>query len=403
MRFKQTALLTLTILAWAPAKADVSTVGAVTTFGANVFATSVSADGRTVVGYGNGQDFMLTSKGEFTWIGGTAPGTSSTGGRVKVNADGTRISGNQINSATGFVEAAYYTPSTGTWQTLGSLGGHSTTIEASNSWAMSSNGNFIAGAAWTKPATGSATTNAMVWNLSGASPVQINLGSAPNVQSRINSISDDGRVAVGYTTGSRYGSVWIDDDGDGSYTQKTICQVGYTTCSSSGQSFEGMAVSANGRYVVGSSFNTGLPYLYDTTTGVTSTFPKLSFANLGKSVAIPSFVSNDGKTIFGSHLPQGATLAGGYGFIWTESGGVQNLDDYFAGLGIDTANNFNFVGPMDMSADGRTIVGTVKNNITGNPEGFMVTIPSAVPEPSSYALMGMGLLLVAGRARRRSR
>lgn len=398
MMLKKTALLTLTILAGTQA-----TAADLVTFGANTNATGVSADGRTVVGYTSGaQDFVFTSKGEFTLIGGSAPGVSGSGGRVKVNADGTRISGNKINSATGFIEAAYYTPATGNWQTLGSLGGHSTTIEASNTWAMSKSGNFIAGAAWTKPATGSATTNAMVWNVSGGTPVQSNLGSAPNVQSRINSISDDGRVAVGYTTGSRYGTVWIDDDGDGSYTQKTICQVGYSSCSSSGQTFEGMAVSANGHFVVGTSFNNGLPYLYDTTTGVTSNFAKLNYASLGRSVAIPSFVSNDGKTIIGTHTPQGATLANSYGFIWTESGGVQSLDDYFTSLGIDTANHFNFVAPTDMSADGHTIVGSAKNNITGNVEGFMVTIPSAVPEPSSYALMAMGLLLVANRARHRS-
>jgi len=62
-------------------------------------------------------------------------------------------------------------------------------------------------------------------------------------------------------------------------------------------------------------------------------------------------------------------LANSLGFISTESGGVQNLDDY----------------------------------LTGYVEGCMVTLLSAVPEPASYALMGMGLLLVAGRARRWSR
>jgi hypothetical protein len=80
-------------------------------------------------------------------------------------------------------------------------------------------------------------------------------------------------------------------------------------------------------------------------------------------------------------------------FIWTESGGMQALDDYLTdrGLAVDW---FSLIIASSISADGSTIVG-YGGNPDGSPQGFIVTLP----EPSSTAMIVLGVLGLAGRAR----
>lgn len=363
------------------------------TFGSAAY--DVSANGIVAYGAGSSNALWSLATGTSTSIGGTAPGSSGIGGKLAISADGTRVAGMMLNSGTGKYTSAYYSTSTGTWTQLNGLGGAIGSI-SQTTWGMSSDGRFIVGNSYT--AVGNYSHATITDTQTG---VTTDVGPAGNTQSRVNAISTDGKVAFGYNTSSRRGSIWRDPEGDGSYEQTIVTYPG-----TGGNTNEGLALSDNGLWAAGSSFNTGLPYLVNVATGVVSTFDKLPFNDGSpsqKSTAIPSAISEDGNTIIGTHSI-GGTLNTNHGFIWTAGSGVMDLDDYFALNGVDTANAYNFVSPLAMSlqTDGSmAFVGIAQDVATGAAVGFAVTIAAAVPEPASYALMLGGLAAMGFAARRR--
>ena len=374
-------VFTVTLLA-----ASLAQAASFSTFGAGTTAFDVSADGLKVVGTLGTTNWAWTSGVGFdTSMGGTVSGYS------QISADGSTLLAQLMNPATAKTEPAIYNFATRSWTLLGSNGGGSGTTSGS-AYELTPDGRYVGGASYTGAAA--STFHATIWDTTTLTHVDVGNG----VQSRINALSDDASIAVGYSTSSQTASIWRRQP-DGSYLQSSIIRPDGTTALS-----QTYAVSSNGLFAAGASFNTALPYYYNVTTGVATYFPKLPYlsANL-RSVASPSGITNDGQTIIGTHSILG-TLNTNHGFIWNAGFGVMEIDDYFAGFGVDISNAYDFVSPITMKVMGdgtMMVLGIAKDNASGGQIGFMVNVPmpAAVPEPVSYAMFaaGLGMLALARR------
>ncbi|MCV2359332.1 PEP-CTERM sorting domain-containing protein [Paucibacter sp. TC2R-5] len=365
--------------------------------GAGLLATDVSADGRVVVGSNavSGHYFSWTAEAGLVDIGGKAAG-NGVGGSPRISADASRVSGVALNAANNSYEMAYRNMSTGQWTTLGGIGGSNgtTTVEVSAGWAISDNGQFVAGAAWA-PGTATGRGRASVW--SASSNAITNLGDSGitggNNSTRAAAVSNDGKTVVGWGLGRRP-MLWTDADGDGSYVRTEIMS------SSGGALSEATDMSSDGKWVVGmgSTGNAKQAWRWSAATGTVDLGTLMPLGAVGSATA----VSEDGMTVLGYERPQGAASASfGKGFIWTAAAGMKSFDAFLASYGIDVGDSFNFSTPLAMSADGKTFVGF--GNVNGSPSsvGFIVNIAAAVPEPSSYVMLAGGLFALAWLAKRR--
>ncbi len=79
------------------------------------------------------------------------------------------------------------------------------------------------------------------------------------------------------------------------------------------------------------------------------------------------------------------------GFVWDAANGIQTIDDYLIGHGVDI-DGWSFRRVSGISADGMVLVGA-GNNPTGWSEAWVATIP----EPTSLALLALGGLAVIKR------
>ncbi|MBB4844305.1 putative membrane protein [Paucibacter oligotrophus] len=359
----------------------------------------VSADGRYAVfgsaGPGGGTHAYLWSAATHTLtdIGGFA----GTAGALEISRDGRYVAG-QIQDAQGKFQAAVYSRDTGAWSQVPALGGlNSAGTTGSVVWAMSGDGRYVGGSSYVP---GSTVSRGFVTDrLSGT---VVSLGST---EARVEAMNLDASVLVGYTTNSRRAAVWT-RNASGEYDMTTPGRPESPTLGL----YQLSAMSSNGSWAAGTSFNNALPYRYDVATGQVLYYDKLPFLSpTGRGTASTSAISDDGLTMVGIHSPQGALLSGSYAFIWRGDGtvngnqlggSVQTLDDYLAGYGIDTANHYDFKSVVGMSADGHTFTGIAADNLTGNQVSFVVSIPSAVPEPGQYLLLlgGLAALLLRRRS-----
>jgi uncharacterized membrane protein len=284
--------------------------------------------------------------------------------------DGTLISGSAA-STTGTTQAATYSLATGKWTTLGGIGGVSGTSESS-SWGMAGNGSSIVGLGWINGGTAHAVQSTPAGTLT-------DLG-ALNGSSRANGVNSDGTTVVGWR-----------EDATG-FWQGTYWKNGVATAMFDGSGnalAEGNAVSADGTWVVGDA-NFSELWRYNTKTGATQGLGDLDpFGDTQGSTGI----SANGSIIVGYDRAFGPPQFGS-GFIWIDGLGMQNLTDYATSEGIDL-NGRTLATPLGISADGSTVYGLDNLN-----HGFVVTL-APVPEPSTYAMLGLGLAGVLLASRRR--
>ena len=312
---------------------------------------AVSNNGVVSMHTTGGGIFKWSAAGGLVQIGSISNGYPASGKTV-VSNDGTQIASTITNSATGFNEISTYDIATSTWTNRGGLVPTGWDGSVSSTWGMSIDGNTIVGLGYLT----AANAHAVKWDAVGGI---IDLGSmVAGRSSRANAISAAGTVVVGWqdeVTGTRSGAKWI--DGVESYiTDNNGNNVG-----------EAGGVSADGNTIIGAANPN--PYVWNSVTGLTYiTHPNASFSFKGGATGI----SADGSTVIGFYRAFGAPPMSGEGFIWTQSGGRMNLNDYAASLGIAT-NGVSMGLPLAISQDGKKIAG-VGTNASNQVVGFYLDL-----------------------------
>lgn len=345
--------------------------------------TGLSLDGSAATGTNPAEYFIWTEASGVTGIGGQVAG-NGIGGQAKISDDGTRVSGTTLNPASGQFEMSRYDTGTGSWTPLGGIGAFCTGgpgDETSSGWGISGDGSSVVGLGWFEfcgPAHAVQYTD--------ASGTTNDLGSTVvDRSSRANATNKDGTVVVGW------------QDGTSGFRQAAVWENGVQTLISTAagdELSEAQDVSGDGQWVVGggSFANDFEPWIWSESTGVQSLGLDCPGCFMPRGFA--TGVSDDGSVVVG--FARGFSGPPIVGFIWTEDTGSVPLNDYVAGLGIDTGG-FDFAQPLAISGDGRTIGGAGGLGFFPT-DGFVITIP----EPSSLALLSMmGLAAVALRRRTR--
>src|SRR5262245_2791888 len=325
--------------------------------------SGVSANGAVAAGTTTtGQPYFiwqLSNPGVTTLIGGVSPG-NGVGGQAKVSDDGDKISG----SVAGFVapppipltvvnQLGVYDVSDAAWTGLGGIGWFSGT-ETAGGWGMSGDGSTVVGLGWSPNQT---NAYAIVSTNGGALTALPWL--VPGRSTRANGCNQDGTVVVGWQDnpfGFRQAAIWV--NGVGQRLWQT-----YPT----GPLGEASSCSADGNWVVGlrGPLTGSQAWRWSQSTGV-QLLGQLNPADGWDANA--TGISADGQTIVGYERPPGFAT-GGWGWIWTQAGGMQNLTDYVVANGVTLPGGLILALPLNVSADGRTFVGVASNGT-----GFVVRI-----------------------------
>jgi probable HAF family extracellular repeat protein len=139
-------------------------------------------------------------------------------------------------------------------------------------------------------------------------------------------------------------------------------------------------VSGDGRYVVGDTGAIPTAVRWDLVTGEMLEIGA-GVAGFGRAVA----VSDDGRVVVGGV------------HIWREGIGAQRVADYIAEAGFTLPPNAGVESVRGISADGRTIVGTLRfpGPLGGTPRAFVFTIPT----PSAAVILSFAGVLASRRRR----
>ena len=306
----------------------------------------ISSDGKWVVGRDN------VSGGAYIWsqVGGLIP--LGEDDALAVSTDGSRVYGDTTNG-NGNGEAAIFNG--GAWTPLGTFaGGSSCSGTLTSPYDMSDDGMAATGLAWE-----SCGGRAFYWD--GSTMIKLpQLG--PN-SARGNAVSGDGNWVGGWDeapNGTRRAAIW--DIVNGTEVLPLV------TPSDPTGGGETWALSTDGRYAVGQASE---PWIYDTLTGeleFLGTLPGASPSDFG----IARAVSDDGNTVVGL---SGNSFFGTpwRAWIWTRAGGIEELDNYLGNAGVPVV--FSMYGAVDMSADGRTILGAYANFIGFPGDGWVADLP----------------------------
>ncbi len=318
----------------------------------NSFATDVSGDGRTAVGYiFDGENFSWTKSGGYVGLGGGCPVSST-----RISGDGLTIVGCAVDE-NGYWNAARWLGGQA-WQTLGTVpGGVNCDLNVSSAWGINGDGSTTVGLIWLPRLC---RANAGKWATFSGEVTDLGTMITDSA-SRANGISADGRVIVGWQdleTGQRVGAKWVDGVPEFIYD--------------GAMNYVGEAQSANddGTVIVGSGYKNGFGWRWKQDVGFTAIGPYIidrSGGILGESYA--NDVNADGSVVVGN------TSGSGRAFFWSEAGGFQYVDQYLKKVGVKVPSGWTLTGLNAVSADGRVMVGTGLHN--GTFEGFVLEFDTA--------------------------
>jgi probable HAF family extracellular repeat protein len=185
----------------------------------------------------------------------------------------------------------------------------------------------------------------------------------PTYQSGATDVSADGAIVIGWTRGATSQSQAF------RWTHGT----GLTSLDPANYAYH---ISADGRAVIGSNRSTRA-IRWTQEDGWTA---------IGHPELYAGAMSADGSTIVGLDSSGEASEA----FFWTPSSGVVKLQDYLLANGVVEVQDWTLNSAIDVSADGRTILGVGANPL-GQTEAWLATIP----EPSSAILVAAALVAIA--------
>jgi probable HAF family extracellular repeat protein len=198
-------------------------------------------------------------------------------------------------------------------------------------------------------------------------------------------VSADGSVVVGASRSDMTSEAFLWTAGSG--------MVGLGDLPGGSASSSANDVSADGSVVVGGSRSAAgsEAFRWSSTSGMVG----LGFLSLSVPESSALAVSGDGSIVVGSS-ESGGFESNDFAFIWDSTNGMRNLREVLVGMGLDLTG-WTLREATDVSDDGHTIVGWGINP-NGEQEGWLAQIP----EPSSLALLGLGLGAAAMLRRARS-
>ena len=325
--------------------------------GVNKSPAGVNFDGTVVAGsQQSGQPYFIwtLSNPVPVNIGGVSAG-NGVGGQAKVSNDGDKISG----SIAGFIalpplpptvvhQAAVYDVSDATWTGVGGIGWFSGT-ETAGGWGMSGDGSTLVGLGWSPNQTNAYAVVSTDGGALTALPWLV-----PGRSTRANGCNSDGTVIVGWQDnpfGFRQAAIWVNGVGQRlwhSYPKGPLGEA--SSCSADGNWVVGIQGPTTGSQAWRWSQSTGAQLLGELN-------PEEGWN--GNATGI----SADGNVIVGLERKTG--FGGGVvAWIWTPTGGMQNLTDYVIAQGVTLPAGVTLAVAQNVSGDGLTITGTA-SNLTG--------------------------------------
>lgn len=314
-------------------------------------ATSVSNDGNTISLSTTGANFYWT-KDEGIQLLNIMPENTYNVGKPVVTKNGKNIAVSGTNPDTHLVEMAIFDVNTKKWSFLGTLGASEDRV-ATSVWGMTPDGTTVVGLG--QVINGGA--HGVYWT---AEKGLVDIGSTIKDRfSRINSVSNDGRIFVGWQDdefGLRQAAYW---ENGNQYIIK-----------GNNDEFvdEFGAISGNGKWMLGSSTFNAIKWSKET--GLV----KIEHPNTGmffRGAATAS--NNDGSVILGYYRGWPGSPIMGEGFIWTEQTGRVELNQFIKEILKYDDLGIKFALPLAISENGRHIVGY---GLTENqPISFLISLP----------------------------
>ncbi len=259
-------------------------------------------------------------------------------------------------------EMARYDVPAGEWTTLGNLG---TVIDGSLSLgkSISADGNTVTGYLWRDPQHHALAT---AWNDSEGF---MNIGD-DNISTQTVAVSHDGSVIAGgqYYNGSWKAALWRKNPAGGYYPFQPLLLDPSGSPDDAANLLSGAsAVSSSGEWVGGIGvydFNVQ-PWIWNETTGA------IMLGNIGSDEDYMGHVLDiyhQGNTliVIGIYIGLTVDAVPVTPFIWTQTNGLQNLNDYVTQtLGIDL-DGMELITASAISTDGRYIAGQAYNPNLGS-------------------------------------
>jgi uncharacterized membrane protein len=354
-------------------------------------AFGISADGQVVTGQGFStsglEGFTWTQGGGLVAMGDLAGGLFASVGRA-ASADGAVISGAMCPTGCTFggANAGRWTPGGG-WTDLGDFAGGA---QLSTANGISADGSILAG--WGTSAAGS---EAFRW-ISGDPNGLVSLGdlAGGGSDSFGQAISADGSVVVGQ--GASASGIeafrWVSGDPNG--------MVGLGDLAGGGFASSARGISPDGTVMVGFGTSASGQEAFRLELGDPNGMMGLGDLPGGAFWSRAEDVSGDGSIVVGvagTGANPDTTIADQEAFIWDEAHGMRLLEDVLVGLGLDLTG-WELNQATAISDDGLRIVGFGSSPL-GSSEAFLAELP----EPSSAALLGLGLAALAALQRARAR